>query len=106
MAPSLSSTEVYTYVPFNGAEMLRLKVEPLQPGDSSPEPTMPSLRRKPMKLKGLLNSINSCDLTPILGTEFSEAKLVDWLKAPNSDEILRELAITSMHDKHPRNIPH
>jgi hypothetical protein len=34
-------------------------------------------------------------VTPTVGTEFPEANLVHMLEAPNSDELLRDLAITS-----------
>lgn len=51
--------------------------------------------REPFKLKGLLDKDKSFKSTPIVGTEFPDASLVEWMKAPNSDEILRDLAITS-----------
>ncbi|KAF7339208.1 Taurine catabolism dioxygenase [Mycena venus] len=35
----------------------------------------------------------SFDLTPVIGRQFTTAQLSDWLKASNSDELLRELAI-------------
>jgi hypothetical protein len=36
-------------------------------------------------------------VTPTVGTEFPEANLVEMLNAPNSDELLRDLAITSKY---------
>ncbi|EUC42256.1 hypothetical protein COCMIDRAFT_103933 [Bipolaris oryzae ATCC 44560] len=33
------------------------------------------------------------DLTPILGTEFVDARLAQWMSAPNADAMLRDLAI-------------
>ncbi|KAF4302671.1 taurine catabolism dioxygenase [Botryosphaeria dothidea] len=63
----------------------------------------PSLRRglaqaasfpKPLKLKGVLKPFKQLDVTPTVGTEFPEANLVDMLHAPNTDELLRDLAIT------------
>ncbi|KAF5854308.1 hypothetical protein GGP41_007085 [Bipolaris sorokiniana] len=49
---------------------------------------------KPLKLKGVLNPLKQFRVTPTVGTEFPEANLVDMLNAPNSDELLRDLAIT------------
>ncbi|RMZ87061.1 hypothetical protein DV736_g5711, partial [Chaetothyriales sp. CBS 134916] len=50
--------------------------------------------RAPLKLKGVLDKFESFDVTPVIGTEFPKSQLVDWLKAPNGDELLRDLAIT------------
>lgn len=47
------------------------------------------------KLSGALNSYESFDVTPVIGREFPSANLVEWLDAPNSDELIRDLAITS-----------
>lgn len=49
----------------------------------------------PLQLKGVLNQFKSFDVTPVIGKEFPEAKLAEWLRAPNSDELIRDLAITS-----------
>ncbi|KAH6613139.1 taurine catabolism dioxygenase [Boeremia exigua] len=49
---------------------------------------------KPLKLKGVLETFKQFMVTPSVGTEFPEANLVEMLKAPNSDELLRDLAIT------------
>lgn len=51
--------------------------------------------REPLKLSGALDSYESFDVTPVIGREFPTANLVEWLNAPNSDELLRDLAITS-----------
>ncbi|KAK0621700.1 hypothetical protein B0T17DRAFT_560048 [Bombardia bombarda] len=51
-------------------------------------------RREPLKLSGALDSYESFEVTPVIGREFPSAKLVEWLDAPNSDELLRDLAIT------------
>ncbi|KAF4631292.1 hypothetical protein G7Y89_g6845 [Cudoniella acicularis] len=47
-----------------------------------------------VKRTGILDQYESFDATPVIGREFPHAKLVDWLKASNSDELLRELALT------------
>jgi hypothetical protein len=51
--------------------------------------------REPLKLSGALDSYESFDVTPVIGREFPTANLAEWLNAPNSDELLRDLAITS-----------
>ncbi|OCL06776.1 putative alpha-ketoglutarate-dependent taurine dioxygenase [Glonium stellatum] len=50
--------------------------------------------RQPLEYKGKLDEFNSFDVTPVIGREFPDAKLADWLRAPNSDELLRDLAVT------------
>lgn len=50
---------------------------------------------EPLKLSGALADFESFDSTPVIGREFPKANLVEWLNAPNSDELLRDLAITS-----------
>lgn len=50
--------------------------------------------REPLKPSGKLAGYESFEVTPIIGTEFPSAKLVEWLEAPNSDDLIRELAIT------------
>jgi hypothetical protein len=51
--------------------------------------------REPLKLSGALDSYESFDVTPVIGREFPTANLTEWLDAPNSDELIRDLAITS-----------
>ncbi|KAL4804757.1 hypothetical protein BDV18DRAFT_153123 [Aspergillus unguis] len=50
--------------------------------------------REPLKLSGAFDDVENFDVTPAIGREFPSAKLAEWLRAPNSDELLRELAIT------------
>ena len=59
--------------------------------------TKKPLINEPLKLKGHLNNYKSFKVTPIIGTEFPDANVVEWLKAPNSDELIRDLAITSRY---------
>ena len=54
----------------------------------------------PLQLKGALNGFKSFDVTPVIGKEFPDAKLAEWLRAPNSDELIRDLAITSPFISH------
>ena len=53
--------------------------------------------KEPLQLQGVLDEYDSFDVTPIIGREFPTANLREWLEAPNSDELLRELAITSQY---------
>ncbi|KAK5658061.1 hypothetical protein OQA88_2617 [Cercophora sp. LCS_1] len=50
--------------------------------------------KEPLKLSGALDQFSSFDVTPVIGREFEAVDLVKWLRAPNSDELLRDLAIT------------
>ncbi|KAF7549470.1 hypothetical protein G7Z17_g6351 [Cylindrodendrum hubeiense] len=50
--------------------------------------------RQPLKPSGALKDFESFDVTPAIGREFPKANLVDWLNAPNADELIRDLAIT------------
>jgi hypothetical protein len=59
-----------------------------------------SQHKEPLKLSGALETHESFDVTPIIGREFPKAKLVEWLDAENSDELLRDLAITSQPTCH------
>lgn len=54
----------------------------------------------PLQLKGVLNEFKSFDVTPVIGREFPEAKLAEWLRAPNSDDLIKDLAITSTFIPH------
>jgi hypothetical protein len=61
---------------------------------------MPELltgHREPLRLSGALEQFKQFDLTPIIGKEFVDVDLSEWIQAPNSDELLRDLAITSKH---------
>lgn len=48
---------------------------------------------KELKCPQYPESFRSIEYTPHIGIEFPDVNLVDWLKAPNSDEILYELAL-------------
>ena len=54
-----------------------------------------SQSREPLKLSGALKDYEHFDVTPAIGREFPKANLVEWLEDPNSDELIRDLAITS-----------
>lgn len=60
---------------------------------------LPELRtghHEPLKLSGALDQYDHFEVTPTIGREYSNVKLYDLLRAPNSDELIRDLAITSM----------
>lgn len=52
--------------------------------------------KEPMKSNGSLDDYEKIQLAPIIGTEFTKANLVDMMNAPNSGELLAELAYTSI----------
>ena len=59
-------------------------------------PTNGAAIKFPMESNGSLDNYNNIDLTPCIGREFPTANLVDMMSAPNSDELIAELAMTSM----------
>ncbi|KAJ8112162.1 hypothetical protein ONZ43_g5453 [Nemania bipapillata] len=50
--------------------------------------------REPLKLSGALEQFKYFDNTPVIGREYVDVDLAEWLRAPNSDELIRDLAIT------------
>ncbi len=59
--------------------------------------TLKGLERTPIKLSGALDAFESFDVTPVIGREFPNASLKDFLRAPNSDDLLRDLSATSQY---------
>lgn len=51
---------------------------------------------QPMRQSGSLDSFERVELTPILGTEFRQVDVADWLTRSDSDRLLQDLAILSM----------
>lgn len=49
----------------------------------------------PLNVTGALESLEAVDISPTLGREYPTASLVELLRAPNSDELIRDLAVTS-----------
>jgi len=68
---------------------------PVVPIVKDAAPAVKSPQRESLKLSGALDSFDSFDVTTVIGREFPTANLKEWLHAPNSDELLRDLAITS-----------
>ncbi|ESZ89564.1 putative Alpha-ketoglutarate-dependent taurine dioxygenase [Sclerotinia borealis F-4128] len=52
------------------------------------------LQEKWVKSTGVLDQFESFDVTPVIGREFPNVNLVEWLQASNANELLRELALT------------
>ena len=65
--------------------------------NGQPETSEQFTPKAPLKLKGALDQFKSFDVTPVIGKEFENVDLAEWLRAPNSDELLKDLAITSQH---------
>jgi hypothetical protein len=50
--------------------------------------------KAPLKSSGSLDQFEKVQVTPVIGTEFKEGiQIVALLNAPNSDDLIRELAI-------------
>jgi len=64
----------------------------LHPGKAS---TTSTIIKSAVKSTGVLDKFESFDVTPVIGREFVNANVVEWLQAPNADELIRELALTS-----------
>lgn len=54
--------------------------------------------RAPLQPTGALDQFSSFDVTPVIGREFPDASLKALLEAPNADELIQELAITSQQN--------
>jgi alpha-ketoglutarate-dependent taurine dioxygenase len=52
----------------------------------------PVYKVEPLKSNGALDHVKNFEVTPAIGQEFPEIQIKDIISAPNSDEILQELA--------------
>lgn len=84
----LSTKLKTTETPANGSKIAT------QPA-SEELPKLNTGHKEPLKLSGALDHLESFDVTPVIGREYVNANLVELLNAPNSDELIRDLAITS-----------
>ncbi|KAI2629957.1 taurine catabolism dioxygenase [Hypoxylon sp. NC1633] len=50
--------------------------------------------KEPLELSGALDQFQQFEVTPNIGREFVDVDLAAWIQAPNSDELIRDLAIT------------
>jgi hypothetical protein len=71
----------------------------------APKNSPAQIHKEPLQLQGTLDQYDSFDVTPIIGREYPTANLKEWLEAPNSDELLRELAITSQFLRFSQRVP-
>lgn len=103
MPPSATETVQQVVVPIV-EKTIGTKVEEPQNTNGSvkaaqPEgeelPKLETNHKEPLKLSGALDKFESFDVTPVIGREYANVDLVEWLRAPNSDELIRDLAITS-----------
>lgn len=62
--------------------------------DKYVDPDLMTGSKVPLTYSGSLDGYRFFDLTPNIGREFPDVNLRDWICAPNSDELLRDLAIT------------
>lgn len=60
--------------------------------------------REPLKLSGALDQSKAFDVTPIIGREFVDVDLAEILRAPNSDDLIRDLAITSESERYVKEV--
>lgn len=51
------------------------------------------LRYKPMTYGGSLDHLEFVEVTPIIGREYTKAKIKDILHAPNAEEQIQDLAV-------------
>ncbi|KAK2603153.1 hypothetical protein N8I77_009631 [Diaporthe amygdali] len=65
-----------------------------QSADIDGLPKLEVNHREPLKLSGALDQFKAFDVTPVIGREFIDVDLAEWLRAPNSDELIRDLGIT------------
>lgn len=62
---------------------------------SLPQSSDSSSTYPPFKDLGNLDGLKEVHITPCLGSEYKDVDVTEWLKAPNSDDILRDLVIRS-----------
>lgn len=60
-----------------------------------PKVASQSLLREPLKPTGAIECFEHFDVTPCIGREFRNVNLAEWLEAPNANDLLKDLAITS-----------
>ncbi|KAM0328594.1 hypothetical protein ACHAQA_005002 [Verticillium albo-atrum] len=79
------------------AKKLTLNEKPAAAVPEQQEEQLPELRtdhREPLKTSGALDKYEHFEVTPVIGREYVNTNLAELLKAPNSDDLIRDLAIT------------
>lgn len=103
MAPSVAETVSEAADQIHEKLSLGSKASDVKPAEKPEDGPAPAVQappvetqhKEPLKLSGALDHFESFDVTPTIGREFVGVNLAKWLKAPNSDELIRDLAITS-----------
>jgi hypothetical protein len=99
MSPSATETTTTVVENIKGALKPSKQEENVKSNEQANKPDgLPRLEvnhREPLKLSGALDQFKAFDVTPVIGREFIDADLAEWLRAPNSDELIRDLGITS-----------
>lgn len=73
--------------PANEVDLTHLRADTNNKDDTYP--------RKPLQLSGILDQYKFNDVTPVIGREYPTIQIKELLDAPNSDDLIRELAIVS-----------
>lgn len=106
MAPSATETSAPVPVPAGdvGKGKLNIKEEVAKEEVATTEvPAVDELperlvgHKEPLKLSGALDQFEHFDVTPVIGREYVNVNLAEFLRAPNSDDLIRDLAITSTY---------
>lgn len=85
MAPSATEVEAQTPIAIHPGKL---------------EAASSTAKFSPVKSNGSLDKYEHFESTPIIGREYPKLNLVELLQAPNSEELLKELALTSMFTDH------
>lgn len=80
MAPSATEVEARTDIPVHPGKLAAT--------NASAKPWV--------KNTGALDQYEHFEVTPVIGREYTSINLVELLEAPNSEELLKELALTSL----------
>ncbi|KAF8856193.1 putative alpha-ketoglutarate-dependent taurine dioxygenase [Acephala macrosclerotiorum] len=97
MAPSLTETasDIADKINVKSLSLGSSEVKEAPKEEAPPVQVPPKWQPKePLNLSGALDHFQSFDVTPVIGREFVGVNLAKWLRAPNSDELLRDLATT------------
>ncbi|KAG6365601.1 hypothetical protein INS49_007212 [Diaporthe citri] len=98
MAPSATETTITVVENVKSALKPSTKEENGKKNGQSAEtdarPKLEVNHRQPLKLSGALDQFKAFDVTPVIGREFIDVDLATWLRAPNLDELIRDLGIT------------
>jgi hypothetical protein len=78
----------------NGENTTAFKANGVNTFHVGPDQSKGCLQKPPLQLSGILDKFESFDVTPVIGKEFPTANLKEWLRDPDSDQLLRDLAIT------------